>query len=185
MVALQTPECNSDLIAPDFSLRGTDGKTYCLKDVAGENGLLIMFICNHCPYVQAIIDKIVTQAAELQHLGVGVAAIMPNDTDRYPQDNLQNMTELANQKNFTFPYLLDHTQEVAKCYDAICTPDFFGFDRNLHLQYRGRFDDSAMEFKNESTNDLFNALSQISQIDNGPRIQHPSVGCSIKWRDHS
>ena len=182
MVALTTPKIDENWQAPDFSLKATDGKTYTIEECRGENGLLVMFICNHCPFVQAILDKIIREAVGLQANGVGVVAIMSNDTQNYPDDSFKNMKKLAEEKEFTFPYLLDEKQEVAKRYGAVCTPDFFGFNRDLELQYRGRLDDSGMDKKEDGERELYNAMMQISQLDKGPRVQHSSIGCSIKWK---
>jgi len=182
MVALETPQIDENWQAPDFSLKGTDGKTYSLDDVKGENGLLVMFICNHCPYVKAITDKIIRDARQLQDLGVGVVAINSNDADKYPEDSFENMQKLAQDKDFPFPYLFDSSQNVAKTYGAVCTPDFFGFNRDLQLEYRGRLDDSGMNNDPAAVRDLFNAMSQVAQLDKGPRVQYPSIGCSIKWK---
>ena len=181
MVALETPEMQEGLQAPDFELKGTDGKTYKLNDLKGENGLLVMFICNHCPFVKAILDKIIRDTKDLKEQGINSVAIMSNDPDEYQEDSLENMKKLAEEKNFPFPYLIDETQDVAKSYGAICTPDFFGFNRDLELQYRGRLDDSGMHDKPGASRDLYNAMMQIAQMDKGPRVQNPSIGCSIKW----
>jgi peroxiredoxin len=183
MVALQTPELQKNWPAPNFSLKSTDGKTYSLKDVKGENGLVVMFICNHCPYVKAILDKIVRDMADLKAQGVNAIAIMSNDTNEYPDDSFDNMKKLAAEKNFPFPYVIDETQEIAKAYSAVCTPDFFGFNRDLTLQYRGRLDSAGKENKPVLERELFNAMIQIAQIDTGPETQHPSIGCNIKWRN--
>ena len=182
MVALTTPKIDEHWQAPDFSLKATDGKVYNLESSRGENGLLVMFICNHCPFVQAIMDKIIRDAVGLQANGVGVVAIMSNDASQYPDDSFENMQELAKEKELTFPYLFDETQEVAKRYGAVCTPDFFGFNRDLELQYRGRLDDSGMDQKDGGDRELYNAMMQISQLDKGPRVQNASIGCSIKWK---
>jgi peroxiredoxin len=182
MPALNTPALQSNFKAPDFSLKGVDGKTYSLKDLSCENGLVVMFICNHCPYVKAVIDKIVADMFELKAQGVASIAIMSNDTAEYPEDSFENMKKLATEKNFPFPYVIDETQEVAKAYGAVCTPDFFGFNRNLELQYRGRLDSAGRENKPVLERDLFNAMMQIAQIDKGPDQQFASVGCSIKWK---
>jgi peroxiredoxin len=182
MVALQTPGLEENWQAPDFSLKGTDGKIYSLKDLSCENGLVVMFICNHCPYVKAILDKIIADTFELKANGVNSIAIMSNDTAEYPEDSFTNMQKLAADKNFPFPYVIDETQAVAKAYGAVCTPDFFGFNRNLELQYRGRLDSSGRENKPVLERDLFNAMMQIAQLDKGPRVQHPSIGCNIKWK---
>jgi peroxiredoxin len=183
MAALTTPEVNIDWQAPDFSLLGTDGKKYTLSDVKGKNGLVVMFICNHCPFVKAILDKIIRDMSELQALGINAVAIMSNDTAEYPDDSFENMQELATAKNFPFPYLIDETQEVAKQYDAVCTPDFFGFNADLKLQYRGRLDDSGRDNKPDGSRDLFMAMSEIAKTGKGPEVQKSSIGCNIKWKN--
>jgi peroxiredoxin len=183
MVALETPQIDENWNAIDFELKGTDGKTYNLENIKGDNGLLIMFICNHCPYVQAIIDKIIRDCSELKEQGINSIAIMSNDPENHPQDSFDNMKKLAEQKQFPFPYVIDETQEVAKKYGAICTPDFFGFNRDLELQYRGRLDSSGMNDDPSAERDLYNAMMQIAQLDKGPRVQNPSIGCSIKWKE--
>ena len=142
-MAISPPLCNFGWPAPDFTLNDTDGKPHSLATLRGESGLLLMFICNHCPYVKAIIDRICRDARELQAMGFGVAAIMSNDTVAYPEDSLDNMRALARTMDFSFPYLFDATQDVARAYDAVCTPDFFGFNRDLQLHYRGRLDSSG------------------------------------------
>ncbi len=182
MAALNTPEVNIDWQAPDFTLTGTDGKKYSLDDVKGKNGLVVMFICNHCPFVKAIIDKIVRDMNELKELGVGSVAIMSNNATEYPEDSFENMRKLSTDKNFPFPYLIDETQETAKQFGAVCTPDFFGFNANLKLQYRGRLDDAGMNNKPDDTRDLFNAMSEIAKTGHGPVVQKASIGCSIKWK---
>lgn len=182
MVALETPAIEEHWQAPDFELKATDGKTYSLEKIKGENGLLVMFICNHCPYVQAILDKIIRDCRELKEQGINAIAIMSNDAESYPDDNFTNMKKLAETKNFPFPYVIDETQEIAKRYGAVCTPDFFGFNRDLELQYRGRLDSSGMNNNPSAERDLYVAMMQIAQLDKGPRVQHPSIGCSIKWK---
>ncbi|MCC7259890.1 MAG: thioredoxin family protein [Alphaproteobacteria bacterium] len=182
MVALETPEVQIGWNAADFDLPGTDGKRYRLQDVRGPNGLLVMFICNHCPFVKAIMDKIVRDAEELKQHGVHSVAIMSNDVDSYPDDSFDNMKKLAAARNFLFPYLLDETQAVARAYGAVCTPDFFGFDGALKLRYRGRLDDSRMEHKTSGERELFNAMLRIAETGKGPSKQLPSIGCSIKWK---
>lgn len=181
MVALTTPEAELNWLAPDFSLKGTDGKTYTLNDVKGENGLVVMFICNHCPFVKAILDKIIRDVIELKEHGVGAVAIMSNNMAEYAEDSFENMKKLAEAKSFPFPYLVDETQEIAKRYNAVCTPDFFGFNADLKLQYRGRLDDSGMQNKSDAARDLFNAMVEIAKTGSGPEQQKPSIGCSIKW----
>ncbi len=169
--------------AVDFSLPGVDGKRYSLQDVAGPKGTLVMFICNHCPYVRAVADRIVRDVAELSAKGIGAVAIMSNDTDTYRDDSFENMKIFAAQHGFTFPYVIDETQEVARAYDAVCTPDFFGFNAALELRYRGRLDASgARPGPADARRELFEAMSQISETGQGPAVQQASLGCSIKWR---
>ncbi|CTQ51578.1 AhpC/TSA family protein [Roseibium album] len=183
MAALNTPVCDFNWQAQDFTLPATNGVTYGLKDIAGEYGTLVMFICNHCPFVLAVLDKIVRDARDLKELGVGVAAICSNDAVAYPADNFHNMQLLAEEHAFPFPYLHDADQSVAKTYGAVCTPDFFGFNSELGLQYRGRLDATRM---NTSTadlpRDLFEAMKQVADTGQGPAEQIPSIGCSIKWK---
>ncbi len=176
MVSMQTPVC-------DFALPGVDGKTYSLKDVAGPNGLLVMFICNHCPYVKAVIQRIVRDVAELTQYGIGAIAIMSNDPAEYPEDSFANMAQVARQFDFPMPYVMDETQAIAQAYQAVCTPDFFGFNRDLELQYRGRLDESRKETAAEGARrDLFEAMKQVAETQRGPADQISSMGCSIKWR---
>lgn len=182
MVRMETPVCDFGWKAVDFALPGVDGKTYTLKDVAGANGTLVMFICNHCPYVKAVIHRIVRDVGELRESGIGAVAIMSNDPSEYPEDGFDNMKELAARLDFPMPYLLDASQEIAKSYGAVCTPDFFGFNRNLELQYRGRLDESRKETAPEGVRrDLFEAMKQVAATQRGPIEQIPSMGCSIKW----
>lgn len=181
MVKTFTEVCEFGAAANDFSLPGVDGKTWTLADCSGDKGTLIMFICNHCPYVQAIIDKLVPTIAELQDLGVGAAAIMSNDPTDYPEDSFDNMVAVSKERNFSFPYLLDETQEIAKTYGAVATPDFFGYNADLEMQYHGRFDDSGLDRKPASRRELFEAMKQVAETGQGPREQKPSIGCSIKW----
>lgn len=183
MVLLSSGECNFNLRATDFNLLGVDGRTWSLKECMGENGLLIMFICNHCPYVKAIQKRIVRDTLELKQLGIESVAILSNDTTDYPEDSFINMKLLAEQLNFSFPYLLDESQQVAKNYDAVCTPDFFGYNKDYELQYRGRLDESRKETSPEdSRRDLFEAMKLIAETNHGPQHQIPSMGCSIKWK---
>ncbi len=183
-MAVETPICDFGWKAPDFNLPGIDGKTYRLADVAGDKATLVMFICNHCPYVKAVIDRIVRDVKELQEMGLGAVAIMPNDTVNYPDDSFDNMKLFAARHGFTFPYLIDETQAVARAYDAVCTPDFFGFNAELGLQYRGRLDASRKETgPADAKRELFEAMSQVMVTGAGPSQQIPSMGCSIKWRD--
>ncbi|MFV2035553.1 MAG: thioredoxin family protein [Halocynthiibacter sp.] len=169
--------------APDFRLPATDGKTYSLADLRGENGTLVMFICNHCPYVLAVLDRIKRDAADLQALGIGVAAICSNDAHAYPADSFENMALLAGREGFTFPYLHDEDQQVARRYGAACTPDFFGFDAADRLQYKGRLDASRREAAPpDARRELFEAMAEIARTGKGPKDQNPSIGCSIKWK---
>jgi peroxiredoxin len=168
--------------ATDFALVGTDGKTYSLAQVRGPKGALVVFICNHCPYVKASISRIVAEANALREIGIGTIAIMPNDTETYPEDSLDNMKAFAARHSFTFPYVIDTTQEVARAYDAQCTPDFFGLNAQDELQYRGRLDASRMTPIANTRRDLFEAMKQVAATGHGPKEQLPSMGCSIKWR---
>jgi peroxiredoxin len=181
-MAVETPICEFGWKAPDFSLMGVDGRTYSLADVRGEKGTLVMFICNHCPYVRAVIDRVVRDCRELAGHAIGAIAIMPNDTVAYPQDSLENMKRFAREHEFPFPYVIDETQEVARAYDAACTPDFFGFDKDLGLQYRGRLDASRIELVPDARRELFEAMAQVAETGHGPREQIPSMGCSVKWK---
>ncbi len=182
MVSLQTPICDFGWPAPDFKLRGVDGKTYSLADVRGPNGTLVMFICNHCPYVKAIRPRLVRDLKELKAMGVNAIAIMSNDPTDYPEDGFEHMQAVAKEFDFPFPYVIDETQEIAKAYGAVCTPDFFGYNGNLELQYRGRFDESRKETAPEGVRrDLFEAMKQVAETGKGPQEQIPSIGCSIKW----
>lgn len=182
MVALQPPVCNFGWKAQDFNLKGIDDKLHSLSAVKGEKGLLVMFICNHCPFVRAIVDKLVADCQELQKLGLGVVAINANDPVNYPEDSFEKMKVFAREHSFTFPYLVDDTQDVAKAYDAICTPDFFGFNSKLELQYRGRFDESGMQQLTHSKHELLEAMQEIAQKGLFKGEQHASIGCSIKWK---
>ena len=168
--------------ASDFALQGIDGKTYSLAVVRGQKGTLVAFICNHCPYVKASINQIVAEANALRQIGIGTIAIMPNDTDAYPEDSFNNMKEFAARHGFTFPYVIDSTQEVARDYGALCTPDFFGFNAQDELQYRGRLDASRMTPVPNARRDLFDAMKMVTETGHGPKEQLPSMGCSIKWR---
>lgn len=181
-MAVEAPICDFGWKAPDFTLPGIDGKTHSLASLRGERGTLIMFICNHCPYVKAVVDRIVRDANELATLGVSSVAICSNDWRAYPEDSFDNMKLFAAANSFTFPYLHDETQSVARAYGAVCTPDFFGFDKDLGLQYRGRLDASRKESgPADLRRDLFLAMKQIAETGQGPREQIPSAGCSIKW----
>jgi len=178
------PVCDFGTPIVEFSLPGTDGKTWTLDQVKGPNGTLVMFICNHCPYVQAVIDRIVRDAKALQALGIGVVAISANDVATYPEDGPEHMVGMAAQNGFTFPYLYDESQEVARAYGAVCTPDFFGYNSAGELQYRGRLDASRREAgPADLRRDLFEAMKQVAETGSGPSEQVPSMGCSIKWKD--
>lgn len=181
MVSLQTPVCDFGWKAPDFNLLGVDGKRYSLADVMGERGLLVMFICNHCPYVKAIRPRLVADLKALKALGINAIGVMSNDPTDYPEDGFEHMQAVAQEFDFPFPYVIDPTQEVAKAYGAVCTPDFFGFNAHFELQYRGRFDESRKETAPGSTRDLFHAMKQVAETGRGPLEQVPSIGCSIKW----
>lgn len=174
--------CDFGWKAVDFSLEGIDGRTYTLSDVRGPNGTLVMFICNHCPYVQSIIGRIVRDVADLKPLGIGAIGIMPNDTEAYPEDSFDQMQAFAELHGLNFPYVIDRTQEVAKAYDAVCTPDFFGFNGDLELQYRGRLDESKTTPIKDARRELFEAMRMVAQTGKGPAEQTASMGCSIKWR---
>ena len=180
---IQTPICDFGQKAHDFKLKSTDNKILSLNDVVGEKGTLIMFICNHCPYVKAVTKDIVEDCNELKKIGINSVAICANDAVNYPEDSFENMIEFSIKNKFSFPYLNDETQEIAKTYDAVCTPDFFGYNKNLELQYRGRL----RELKNlvpvrSGESDLLKAMKQIAETGNGPQNQIPSAGCSIKWK---
>jgi len=184
MVSLETPVCDFGRPAPDFALPNVDGRVWTRDDCKGPNGLLVMFICNHCPYVKAVRERIVRDCRELATLGVGSVAIMSNDPTEYPEDSPENMRRVAEEFDFPFPYILDETQQVAKAYGAICTPDFFGYNAELGLQYRGRLDESRKEAAPADVRrDLFEAMRQVAETGRGPEQQIPSVGCSIKWRE--
>ena len=184
MVSTETPICDFGWQAPDFLLPGIDGQDWNLQKCMGEKGLLVMFICNHCPYVKAIRERIVRDTGELMQHGINSVAIMSNDPTQYEEDSFENMQAIARQFDFPFPYLLDETQETAKTYDAVCTPDFFGFNSRGELQYRGRLDASRKETAAEDVRrDLFESMLQVAQTGKGPLEQIPSMGCSIKWKD--
>ncbi len=184
MPLLQTPDRQSGFHAPDFSLRGTDGKTHTLESCRGPRGLVVMFICNHCPYVKAVIDRLVSDCKMLQQDGIGCVAIMPNDTRNYPDDSFDNMKQFAATHGFTFPYVIDETQDVARAYNAVCTPDIFGFNASGELLYRGRADSAGKNAADGDTvPELRNAMRQIAATGKAPAQQFPSIGCSIKWRD--
>ena len=181
MVRTETPICEFDLPAIDFRLKGVDDQYYDLNSLKGENGLLIMFICNHCPYVKSIISRIIRDTSELKQAGINSVGIMSNDQTEYEEDSFENMKKMALSNNFPFPYLVDETQEVARAFGAVCTPDFFGYNNKLGLQYRGRLDESRKESVDGANRELFEAMKQISRTGRGPDHQIPSMGCSIKW----
>lgn len=184
MVRTETPVCDFGTPAIDFSLPGTDGGVWTLQDCRGPRGLLVMFICNHCPFVQAIRERLVRDTRELRALGIYSVAIMSNDPAQYPEDSFENMRAVAAQYDIPFPYLLDETQAVARAYGAVCTPDFFGYNSELKLQYRGRLDASGKQAAPpDARRDLFEAMRQVAETGQGPREQIPSIGCSIKWRE--
>ena len=183
-MAISAPMCIFGWKATDFELTDTFGAHKTLETLRGPNGLLLMFICNHCPYVKAIIDRICRDARELQAMGFGVAAVMSNDPHAYPEDSFVNMKKWAKELSFSFPYLYDPTQHVARDYGAACTPDFFGFNSELELQYRGRLDSSGIAPASpEAKRELMDAMRLIAATGNGPVEQVASIGCSIKWRD--
>jgi peroxiredoxin len=183
---LNTPICNFGWQAPSFSLQGIDGKTYTLEQQMGDKGLLIAFICNHCPYVKAIAERFSEDMRELQAAGINVVAIMSNDYQNYEADSPKNMKIFSEQYDFSFPYLIDEDQTIGKKYDAICTPDFFGFNHKGELQYRGRLDNTSVNSTTEEIQqrekELVHAMLQVAETGKGPEQQFASMGCSIKWR---
>ena len=182
MASINPPVCDFGWQAPDFNLVNVDGNLVSRDLVMGKNSLLVMFICNHCPYVKAIFPRLIQDVSELKMLGVNTVAIMSNDQTEYPEDSLDNMQKIAREMSFPFPYLLDASQQIAKNYGAVCTPDFFGFNNQFQLQYRGRFDESRKETASNNTRDLFNAMKLVAETGQGPREQVASIGCSIKWK---
>jgi peroxiredoxin len=182
-MAERPPVCDFGWKAPDFSLIGVDGTTHTLGELKGPKGTLVAFICNHCPYVIAVIDRIVRDARDLEALGVSTVAICSNDATTHPDDSFDNMKTFAEQHGFTFPYLHDESQGVAHAYGAMCTPDFFGFNADLELQYRGRLDASGRDPAGPDVRrELFEAMKRIAETGQGPRDQTASIGCSIKWK---
>ena len=179
---LDTPVCDFDWQAPEFTLKEPSGQSFNMSDNMGEQGLLIAFICNHCPYVKAIADRLAEDAKALQADGVNVLAVMSNDYMSYPADSPENMKKFSESHGFTFPYLVDEDQSVAKAYGAVCTPDFFGFSKDGGLQYRGRLDSAAMGDPTDRVPELLNAMRLVAETGQGPKDQTPSMGCSIKWR---
>ena len=182
MASLTTPANTLGTTAPPFDLPGTDGARHSLASVRGANGTVVMFICNHCPYVKAVVDKIVRDMAELAPLGVGSIAIMSNDPAEYAEDSFANMKAVAERHRFPFPYVIDATQDIARAYGAVCTPDFFAYDRDLRLVYRGRLDASGRSPDPTAARELFDAMVTVARAGVVPAVQHPSVGCSIKWK---
>ncbi len=183
MALTNTPICDFGQPAVDFSLRATDGKTYSLTDVRGPKGTLVMFICNHCPYVKAVIDRLAADCRTLAGRGIGSIAIMPNDAEAYPADSFDNMIAFARKHELPFPYVVDETQDTARAYGAVCTPDFFGYDADLGLQYRGRLDEGKTGPVDDGVRrELVEAMTLVGETGQGPKDQTPSMGCSIKWR---
>ena len=186
MVALETPVCDFGWKAPEFNLIGIDNKFYSFQDIRGPKGTLVMFICNHCPYVKSVIHRIVEDVTLLKEKGIGVIAIMSNDVNdpKYgAEDSFDNMKLFSERNNFVFPYVYDETQSVGRKYNAVCTPDFFGFNANDELQYRGRLEESKMEIIPDAKKELLEAMMQVSETGSGPQDQIPSIGCSIKWKE--
>mgnify|MGYP001819595511 CR=1 FL=1 len=182
-MAAVPPVCDFGWSAPDFRLPATDGQTYSLSDLAGPNGVVVVFICNHCPYVLAVLDRIIRDARDLKEHGIGFAAICSNDATTHPADSFENMARMAEERAFPFPYLHDEDQSVARTYDAACTPDFFGFNSDLELQYRGRLDASRNSAgPDDLRRDLYEAMVEVAKTGQGPRDQIASMGCSIKWK---
>ncbi len=182
MALTKTPICDFGKKAESFQLNSTDNKIVSLNDIKGENGTLVMFICNHCPYVKAVIEDIVQDCKKLESKGIKSVAISSNDVKNYPEDSFENMIKFSKNHNFSFPYLLDESQEIAKNYGAVCTPDFFGYNKNLELQYRGRIRElKDLKPISGGDSDLYKAMKQISETGNGPKEQVPSMGCNIKW----
>ena len=184
MALTKTPICDFGEKAKNFELKSTNNKIITLNDIKGENGTLIMFICNHCPYVKAVIEDIVQDCKKLEALGIKAAAICSNDVKNYPEDSFENMIKFSQNHNFNFPYLFDETQEIAKNYGAVCTPDFFGYNKNLELQYRGRIRElKDLKPISNGDSDLYKSMKQIAQTTKGPENQIPSMGCNIKWKN--
>ena len=178
---LDTPICDFGWKAPDFTLKDPGGASYTMSEQLGDKGLLIAFICNHCPYVQAIAERFADDVRELQAEGINVLAVMSNDYRLVDTDSPRYMKMFAKEHGFTFPYLVDEGQHVGRAYGAVCTPDFFGFNRQGELQYRGRLDDAGMGNPENRTKELVSAMKAIADTGQGPRTQTPSMGCSIKW----
>jgi len=182
MSLTETPICNFGEKAKDFNLKSIENKKISLNDVKGENGTLIMFICNHCPYVKGIIDNLVDDVVFLESFGIKSVGIMSNDVKNYPDDSFENMISFSNSHGFSFPYLIDETQDIAKKYGAVCTPDFFGYNKNLELQYRGRIRElKDLKPVTKGDSDLKLAMKLVAETGKGPKNQFPSMGCNIKW----
>ena len=182
MTLTKTPICDFGKKAENFELKSTENKIITLNNAKGQNGTLIMFICNHCPYVKAVIEDIVNNCKTLENDGIRSIAIMSNDTKNYPEDSFDNMIKFAKNNKFNFPYLIDETQKTAKKYEAVCTPDFFGYNKNLELQYRGRITElKDLKPVRNSESDLLKAMKMVAKTGKGPTEQTPSMGCSIKW----
>ena len=181
-MATVPPICEFGWKAIDFSLQGIDGRRYSLADVAGPNGTVIVFMCNHCPYVRSIAGRLADEARALKALGIGLAGINANDASAYPEDSFENMKDFAREHGIDFPYLVDPTQQTARAYDAVCTPDFYGFNADLELQYRGRLDESKTTLVSGARRDLFEAMKAVAETGRGPEEQVASMGCSIKWK---
>ncbi len=182
MALTKTPICDFGKKAENFQLKSTDNKIISLNDIKGEKGTLIMFICNHCPYVKAVIRDIVEDTNNLNNFGIKSVAISSNDVKNYPEDSFENMKKFSQNHNFNFPYLFDETQEIAKNYGAVCTPDFFGYNKNLELQYRGRIKElKDLKPVSKGDSDLYKSMKLIAETTNGPKNQIPSMGCNIKW----
>ncbi len=185
MVRTETPLVDRTFQCPDFELPAVDGQTYSRDDLFGSNGLLVIFMCNHCPYVRAIEDRILRDVRDLAEHGVGTVAIMSNDPSQHEEDSFENLKARAEEKGYPMPYLFDETQEVAQRFGAVCTPDFFGFNADGFLQYRGRLDESRKEPVPNAKRELFEAMKQVAETGQGPEDQIPSMGCSIKWKEAS
>ncbi len=183
MAKTETPSGEIGAPAPDFDLPAVDGRRYCLADVRGKNGLVMAFICNHCPYVKAVIGRLVDDLGMLAEKGIGAAAIMPNDGEYYPEDSFDNMMAFARRHRFSFPYMMDADQKTARAYGAVCTPDIFGYNGDLRLQYRGRIDDSGMGDASSAKRELLEAMTMVATTGHGPDVQVASIGCSIKWKN--
>jgi peroxiredoxin len=182
-MAATPPVCDFGAKAPDFELPATDGRRYRLADLKGPKGTVVVFMCNHCPYVKAVIDRLIRDAKDLAALGVNTVAISSNDAASYPADGFENMRRWAEEKGFPFKYLHDESQDVARAYGAVCTPDFFGYDADLGLQYRGRLDASKTTLVEGARRELYEAMRGVAETGRGPQEQVPSMGCSIKWRE--